>query len=132
MERILKLAERLRSPGGCPWDREQSLASIVDCLRKETEELAEAIAKGDAAHVREELGDCLWNVAFLVYLAEEKGMLSRDEPVMGIVEKLVRRHPHVFGAEKAATAEEALEVFNRQKEKERQTKPGTRDPEPGS
>lgn len=119
MERILQLAKRLRDPGGCPWDAEQTLASAVKCLREETGELAEAVARMDSAGIREEIGDCLWNLCFLVYLAEEKGLLTRDEPVMAILEKLVRRHPHVFGSEKATTPEEALASFTRAKQREK-------------
>ena len=123
MERIMQLAKRLRDPGGCPWDAEQTLATAAKCLKDEAQELSEAIDKMDAANIREEIGDCLWNLAFLIYLAEEKGLFTRDEPAMAILEKLVRRHPHVFGSEKAATAEEALAAFNRQKAIEKQKSP---------
>ena len=119
MERIFQLAKRLRDPGGCPWDAEQTLASAAKCLREEVQELSEAVDAADPAHIREEIGDCLWNIAFLIYLCEEKGLFAHDEPFMAILEKLVRRHPHVFGSEKAATAEEALKAFNREKAREK-------------
>ncbi len=123
MERLYRLAERLRQPDGCAWDRDQTLASCTKHLREEVEELCEALEKGDAASIREEAGDLLWNVAFAVRLCEEKGLFARDAVVTGILEKLVRRHPHVFGAERAATPEEALAAFNRMKAEERR-KPG--------
>ena len=122
MERLLRLAERLRAADGCAWDRDQTLESCTKHLREEVEELCEAIEKWDAAAIREEAGDLLWNVAFAVHLAEEKGLFPRDAVVMGILEKLVRRHPHVFGAEKASTPEEALAAFNRMKQEERKKK----------
>ncbi len=121
MERLFRLAERLRQPDGCAWDREQTLASCAKHLREEVEELCEALQKGDSAAMREEAGDLLWNIAFLVCLAEEKGLFARDAVVMGILEKLVRRHPHVFGGETAATPEEALASFNRAKKREKKT-----------
>ena len=119
MERILQLARRLRDPGGCPWDGQQTLATAAKCLRDEVQELSEAVDRMDGPHIREEIGDCLWNLCFLIFLAEEKGLFTRDEPVMAVLEKMVRRHPHVFGSEKAATAEEALAAFNRAKQREK-------------
>lgn len=119
VERLYRLVERLRRADGCPWDREQHLGTVAAYIREEAEELCQALARGDADSVREEAGDLLWNVALTVRLCEEKGLFARDAVVMGILEKLVRRHPHVFGAEKAATPAEALVVFNREKARER-------------
>lgn len=119
VERLYRLAERLRRPDGCAWDRDQTIASCAKHLREEASELCEAIEKGDPDAIREEAGDLLWNIAFLVRLAEEQGLFPRDAVAMGILEKLIRRHPHVFGGETAATPEEALAAFNRMKDEER-------------
>lgn len=97
--------DRLRSPGGCPWDAEQTHASLVKYLLEEAYETAEAIEDGDDAALREELGDVLLQVVFHSRIAAERpDGWSIDDVANDIVEKLVRRHPHVFGSASAATA----------------------------
>lgn len=102
---LVRTMDRLRSPGGCPWDAEQTHRSLATYLLEESYETLEAIESGDRRHLREELGDLLLQVAFHARIAEE----DTDEPwsvddVAGdIVDKLVRRHPHVFGGERADT-----------------------------
>jgi len=109
----------LRDPeGGCPWDLRQDLTSFVAYLRDEAAELEEAIARDDLDHVQEELGDCLWVIAFLVQLVRERGG-SVDEIGRRIEEKIVRRHPHVFGDETAQTPEDAERIYLRVKAEER-------------
>ena len=88
---------QLRSPDGCPWDREQTLATLRPYLLEETYEALEAIDHGDMAGLREELGDLLLEVVFLSRIAEESGTFSVVDAIDAIVHKLVRRHPHVFG-----------------------------------
>ena len=101
--------DRLRSPGGCPWDAEQTHASLVKYLLEEAYETAEAIEDGDEAALREELGDVLLQVVFHARIAAERpvaegGGWTIDDVAGGIVDKLVRRHPHVFGDAVAPTA----------------------------
>jgi tetrapyrrole methylase family protein/MazG family protein len=88
---------RLRAPDGCPWDREQSPASLRGDLIEETYECVEAIDENDPAHVREELGDLYLLATMLAYMHEQEGHFSVEDTLRGITEKLIRRHPHVFG-----------------------------------
>lgn len=109
-ERLLDLVavmDRLRSPGGCPWDAQQTHESLVEYLVEEAYETVEAIETTDDAALREELGDLLLQVVFHARIAEEHPEpWSIDDVAAGIVDKLVSRHPHVFGDVDAATAEE--------------------------
>ncbi len=102
---LVEVMDRLRSPGGCPWDAEQTHASLVKYLLEEAYETAEAIEDGDDAALREELGDVLLQVVFHSRIAAERpDGWAIDDVANDIVEKLVRRHPHVFGSASAATA----------------------------
>jgi XTP/dITP diphosphohydrolase len=108
--------DRLRSPGGCPWDAEQTHASLARYLVEETYEVLEAIETGDRALLREELGDLLLQVLFHSRLAEdEPDPYSIDDVAADLVEKLIRRHPHVFGSGDAADAAAVNENWERQK-----------------
>ncbi len=102
---LVALMDRLRSPGGCPWDREQTHASLVTYLVEETYETVEAIETGDIAHLREELGDLLLQVVFHARIGQEDpdAPWSIDDVAGGIVDKMVRRHPHVFAGADAPT-----------------------------
>ena len=99
---------RLREPGGCPWDQEQTHATLVRCLIDEVSELIDTIDRGDYPHMREELGDVLIQIVFHARIAEECGQFNFDDVAREINEKLVRRHPHVFGAGKLDTSEQVL------------------------
>ncbi|OFE14702.1 nucleoside triphosphate hydrolase [Humibacillus sp. DSM 29435] len=101
---VVAVMDRLRSPGGCPWDAEQTAQSLVPYLLEETHEAIEAIESGNPDHVREELGDLLLQVAFQSRVAQEheSAPFGIDEVAGGLVEKLVRRHPHVFADVEAA------------------------------
>jgi XTP/dITP diphosphohydrolase len=106
---LVEVMDRLRSPGGCPWDAEQTHASLVKYLLEEAYETAEAIEDGDDAALREELGDVLLQVVFHSRIAQERpadegGGWGIDDVAGDIVDKLVRRHPHVFGSVTAETA----------------------------
>jgi XTP/dITP diphosphohydrolase len=105
---LVAVMDRLRSKEGCPWDAEQTHESLVPYLIEETHELVEAIESGDRMHMAEELGDVLLQVAFHARIAEEDPDLpfGIDEVAGGIVDKLVRRHPHVFAEVDAETADE--------------------------
>ncbi len=100
---------RLRSRnGGCPWDQEQTHASLVRCLIDEVSELIDTIDRNDYPHMREELGDVLIQVVFHACIAEENGQFNFDDVAREINEKLIRRHPHVFGTGKLDTSEQVL------------------------
>lgn len=105
---LLDIMKRLRSPDGCPWDKEQSKESLKPYVIEEAYEVVEAIDGGDTNELKEELGDLLLQVVFLSQLAEEEGDFDINDVVAGISEKLVRRHPHVFATGDADTSEEVL------------------------
>ena len=104
---LLALVSRLRAPNGCPWDQKQTPQSFKPYLIEEAHELAEAIDLDDPDHIREELGDMLFQVAFLNCLYNEAGLFTMEDVLTTIIEKMIRRHPHVFGDTKIAS-EEAL------------------------
>jgi len=106
---LLAIMARLRAPDGCPWDRKQTHASLLNYLIEESYEFIDAVEAGDKANMREELGDVLLQVVFHAQLAQEAGEFDFAAVVQGIADKLVRRHPHVFGEMKLENAE-AVEV----------------------
>lgn len=108
LEQLLRIMARLRAPDGCPWDREQSHETLRQSVIEEAYEVAAAISAGDGGNLREELGDLLLQVVFHAQMAGERGEWDFDAVTRGIVEKLVRRHPHVFGGENAADSAEVL------------------------
>lgn len=121
---LVAVMERLRAPGGCPWDREQTYASLAQYLLEECYETFDAIqevdAGGDTKNLREELGDVLLQVVFHSTIAAEKGDFTIDEVVKGVTEKLVLRHPHVFGEDELATAADVLNNWDKLKAAERE------------
>ena len=120
MDRLLKLAKHLRHPTqGCPWDLKQTIRSSRENTLREAREVRQAILKGDMENLCEELGDVLWNVVFLITLAEEEGLFKARDVREGIYRKMIHRHPHVFGKAKARDAAEALRIFNAMKRKGR-------------
>ena len=104
-DRLVEVMRTLRSPHGCAWDREQTLRSLRPFVLEETYELLDALDRGDLEALREELGDFLYEAVFLAQIAEENGHFSIGDAVQSIVNKLVRRHPHVFTAEGRPLAE---------------------------
>jgi len=111
---------KLRDPDqGCPWDLEQSFASIAPFTIEEAYEVADAIARDDIAGLCDELGDLLFQVVFHSQLAKELGAFDFSQVVRGIVEKMTRRHPHVFGDEHVATAQDQTQAWEAHKEHER-------------
>ncbi len=116
-QELYRIVARLRAPDGCPWDREQTPASLRGGLVEETYELIEAIDEGDAEHVREEAGDLFLLATMIAYMHEEEGGFSVADALGGIAEKLVRRHPHVFGESDADTSEKVLAQWKEIKEK---------------
>ncbi|MBL0040639.1 MAG: nucleoside triphosphate pyrophosphohydrolase [Xanthomonadales bacterium] len=117
IERLRAIMARLRDPdGGCPWDVQQDFASVAPYTIEEAYEVADAIDRGDRADLREELGDLLLQVVFHARMAEEEGSFVFDDVVEGICDKMIRRHPHVFGdavVEDAAAQTRAWEAHKR-------------------
>jgi|RhiMetdeSRZDD1v2_1073273.scaffolds.fasta_scaffold05914_7 ATP diphosphatase len=118
LERILTLARVLREPGGCPWDRDQTVESLTPYLQEEMFEVVESVGARDREGFREELGDLLFLVGFLALAAEDAGWTTLDEAARGVVDKLVRRHPHVFGETKDIGAGGALRQWEELKRAE--------------
>jgi XTP/dITP diphosphohydrolase/tetrapyrrole methylase family protein/MazG family protein len=108
VEDLRRTVARLRAPGGCPWDIEQTHQSLAVCLIEECAELLDTIDRLDMEHMREELGDVLIQVVFHAQLAEEKGLFDLEAVAREINEKLIRRHPHVFGTGKLDTSEQVI------------------------
>jgi MazG family protein len=119
LHRLLDIMTRLRGPGGCPWDREQTLASLKPYCIEEAYEVLEAIDAGDPARHREELGDLLLQVVFQAELRREEGAFAFDDVAAAIADKLVRRHPHVFGDTAVADAAEVLRNWDEIKRREK-------------
>ena len=115
---LLSIVERLRSPGGCPWSREQTHASLKRNLLEECYEVLEAIDDGDPGKLSEELGDILVQVAFHAQMAREAGEFGVEDVLAGVSQKLIRRHPHVFGDAVASDAREVERNWERLKEQE--------------
>lgn len=115
---LLNIVDRLLGPGGCPWDREQTLASLREALLEESCEVIEAVDLKNSKHILEELGDLFFLMLFLCRMAEQEKHGSMEEVLRLAAEKLVRRHPHVFGDEEINTAEETIEMWNRVKSQE--------------
>lgn len=125
--RLLRIMARLRSPQGCPWDREQTHRSLRHSLVEECYEALDALASGDRNAFRDELGDVLLQVVFHAQIADEAGRFDFDQVARSIADKLVRRHPHVFGKTKARNSEEVLQQWEHLK---RQEQPAARHPVP--
>ncbi len=118
-EDLVAVQARLRAPGGCPWDREQTHSTLRTYLVEEAYEVLDAIEKGSAQDLAEELGDLLLQVLFHADLARETGAFDISDVITGIHDKMVRRHPHVFGDVKAETAGEVLKNWAQLKAKEK-------------
>ncbi len=117
--RLVAVMRRLLAPGGCPWDREQSLESLRKYTLEEACEVIDAIESGDKKAHAEELGDLLLQIVFQSELARAEGSFALDDVVTGIVDKLVRRHPHVFGHLDAKTADDVLRNWEKIKAAEK-------------
>ncbi|HEU4418300.1 MAG TPA: nucleoside triphosphate pyrophosphohydrolase [Planctomycetota bacterium] len=116
---LLAVVARLRDPGGCPWDRAQTMASMAPHLVEEAFEAADALRRGIVAEAHEELGDVLVNVAMISQMAREQGAFDVDAVAAAAASKLVRRHPHVFGDTKVDGAEQAYRSWEASKRDER-------------
>jgi MazG family protein len=122
IRRLLGIMDKLRDPGGCPWDREQTLRTLTPYLLEEAHEVIEAIETGDVAHHREELGDLLFQVVFQARIAREEGKFDFADVCDSISDKLTRRHPHVFGDVSVSGSTEVVKNWERIKAEERKEK----------
>jgi MazG family protein len=126
IEELLAIMRRLRNPkGGCPWDLEQDFATIAPYTIEEAYEVASAIEAKDYASLKDELGDLLFQVVFHSQMASEQKLFAFDDVVRGICEKMIRRHPHVFAAGGAKTAEAVTVAWDEIKRRERAAKPAS-------
>lgn len=124
LDRLVAIMAELRGPGGCPWDREQDHESLRQHLIEEAYEVVDAIDRGSAADLKEELGDLLLQVIFHAEIAKEEGRFDIEDVASDIVDKLVRRHPHIFADTKVSSSQEVIANWEQIKheEKERQEK----------
>lgn len=125
--RLQEIVARLRGPDGCPWDREQTHSSLRALLVEECHEVIDAIERVDDANLREELGDLLLHVVMHAQMAAERGAFTMEEISSGICEKMIRRHPHVFGETTASNSEEVLKQWEVIKRKEKGASSGVLD-----
>jgi tetrapyrrole methylase family protein/MazG family protein len=120
IEHLLGVMRKLRAPDGCPWDLKQTHESLKSDLIEEAYEVVDAIESGDASELEEELGDLLLQVVFHAQISSEAGEFEFDQVANGISEKLIRRHPHVFGEVEVADADEVLQNWDAIKKTEKQ------------
>jgi MazG family protein len=122
-EKLVAVQARLRAPGGCPWDREQTHESLRTYLIEEAYEVLEALESGNDAKFAEEMGDLLLQIVFHSQIAQEKGRFTVSDVIREIHDKMIRRHPHVFGEIRAKDSAEVLRNWERIKSEERRSKP---------
>ncbi|MDC3006232.1 nucleoside triphosphate pyrophosphohydrolase [bacterium] len=120
---LLQTFKKLRDPSqGCPWDKEQDFKSIASCSIEEAYEVADAIEREDFNDLKEELGDLFFQIIFHSGMAEEEKLFNFEEVVKELNDKLIRRHPHVFDKKQKMSASESLEIWEKEKKKEREKK----------
>ena len=119
---LLTIITALRSPGGCPWDRAQTHESMIPCLRDECQEVIDAIEQKDDENLCEELGDVLLQVLLHAQIAKEEGRFAMEDVVNTLAEKMVRRHPHVFGNEEYGSPEQNKKRWEEIKKAEKEMK----------
>ena len=123
LDRLLAIMAQLRDPGrGCPWDRAQDFATIAPYTIEEAYEVADAIARGDTTALKDELGDLLFQVVFHARVAEEAGLFAFADVASAIADKMLRRHPHVFGTAKISSVTAQNEAWEAHKAAERQAR----------
>lgn len=116
-KKLIKLAEKLRSETGCPWDRSRTLENMAEPIANEAKEVEEAFEKHDYENLKEELGDVLFNIVLIAQIAKESKKFSIKDILEDVDKKIRERHTWVFGKDKAKTAEEALEMWKKNKQK---------------
>jgi len=118
-KKLVDIAQLLRGPKGCPWDQSKTLPELQKDFMEEADEVKEALEKKDWPNLKEEMGDILFNIVLMAVIAEEQGLFTMKDVLDDIQDKIVRRHTWVFGDDKASTPEEAIAIWNKNKEKER-------------
>ncbi len=119
LHKLVEIMKHLRSPDGCPWDRKQTLETLKPCIMEECAELMDAVDDQDSVGIREELGDLLMHVVLHSQIASEQGMFDLYDVAETICEKMIRRHPHVFGDDAVASAEEVPGLWEKVKAQEK-------------
>jgi len=122
-DHLVSIMDRLRDPGGCPWDREQTLNTLAPYFLEEAYEVVDAISVGDPAKLCEELGDLLLQIVFVARIARENGWFEADDVCESVSEKMIRRHPHVFGDRQVADSGEVMRNWEDIKRAERSGEP---------
>lgn len=120
---LIRVADRLLGPDGCPWDREQTFFTLQPYLLEETHELIEAIDMENPSKISEELGDVLYALIFIAKLGEKETSFTLADAIRSVVEKLIRRHPHVFGNKKISSTDEVVSQWEEVKKKEGKKSP---------
>lgn len=132
MDDFIHIIEKLRSENGCPWDKEQTHESLKPCMREEAAEVLAAIRildkTGNPENLREELGDVLLQVVMHSQIAKEEGLFTLEDVVQEVSEKMVRRHPHVFGSVQADNSSQVLKNWEEIKKAEKQGKEWVKTP----
>jgi len=123
LSKLQEIIQELRAVDGCPWDRKQTPISIKKYLLEETAELAEAIDKGDSTHICEEIGDIFFILTILSEMFAEQGTFTLDDTLQSIIDKMIRRHPHVFEDHPTGTEEELREQWEAIKRMEKKDSP---------
>lgn len=121
-EELVGIIAELRSDHGCPWDKAQTHESMISCLRNECEEVVEAIEQKDPENLCEELGDVLLQVLLHAQIAKEEGLFTMEDVINGLAEKMIRRHPHVFGDEEYGSDEQNQARWEEIKRQEKEAK----------
>src|SRR5256886_4199908 len=121
-EKLVALQKRLRAPNGCPWDREQTHSTLRTYLIEEAYEVLDALESGEDAKFAEEMGDLLLQIVFHSQIASEEGRFTVSDVIREVHDKMVRRHPHVFGANRAKDSAEVLKNWEQIKARERRKK----------
>ena len=124
IQRLVEVMRRLRAPDGCPWDRVQTHVSLKKNLIEEAAEFLDAIDEKDDAHMKEELGDLLMQAVLHAVIAEERNAFNFEDVAHDITEKMIRRHPHVFGDKKAESADDVQALWQKVKKEEKEEKNG--------
>lgn len=122
-KKLLDVASTLLGPNGCPWDKQQTILTLQPYLLEEAHELIEAIDSQDAQKMKEELGDVFYTAVFVAKLAEAQGLFTLFEALDGVAEKMIRRHPHIFGEVKVSDAEDVMRNWEEIKKKEGKKNP---------
>lgn len=119
---LKRVFKKLHAPGGCMWDKKQTHRTLIPYLKEESEEFIEALERGDFPHMKEELGDILLQVMFHAEIASKKGKFDVEDVIDGLIRKLKRRHPHIFGKVKVRSVEDIVANWRRIKARERRAR----------